>query len=146
MMENFQIARFHSQDSVSICQQNQIYSNIQQQMNLDSALARQLQDEYNGTTSTRGRNRGGARQQIMPRLQLLNDEDDGVTCRMCLQPFWYKSQLHDHLKSMHSITDPERYEKIQQMNLDRDLAKQLQDEYNGTTSTNDESLLPRKRY
>ena len=100
-------------------------------------------------TSTRGRgassfgNRGGARQQIMPRLQLLDDEDDGVTCRMCLQPFWYKSQLHDHLKSTHSITDPERYEKIQQMNLDRDLAKQLQDEYNATT--NDESLLPRKR-
>jgi len=68
-------------------------------------------------TSTRGRgassfgNRGGARQQIMPRLQLLDDEDDGVTCRMCLQPFWYKSQLHDHLKSTHSITDPERYEK-----------------------------------
>ena len=47
----------------------------------------------------------------MPRLQLLDDEDDGVTCRMCLQPFWYKSQLHDHLKSTHSITDPERYEK-----------------------------------
>ena len=68
-------------------------------------------------TSTRGRGassygtRGGARQQIMPRLQLLDDEDDGVTCRMCLQPFWYKSQLHDHLKSTHSITDPERYEK-----------------------------------
>ena len=41
--------------------------------------------------STRGRGssnygRGGhARTQIMPRLQLLDDEDDGVTCRMCLQ-------------------------------------------------------------
>lgn len=69
-------------------------------------------------TSTRGRGssnygRGGAgaRTQIMPRLQLLDDEDDGVTCRMCLQPFWYKSQLHDHLKTTHSISDPERYEK-----------------------------------
>merc|ERR1719346_117067 len=67
--------------------------------------------------STRGRGssnygRGGhARTQIMPRLQLLDDEDDGVTCRMCLQPFWYKSQLHEHLKTTHSITDPERYEK-----------------------------------
>jgi hypothetical protein len=58
-----------------------------------------------------GGNSGGPRQQIMPRLQLLDDEDDGVTCRMCLQPFWYKSQLHDHLKSTHSISDPERYEK-----------------------------------
>lgn len=69
------------------------------------------------SSSTRGRGsytpRGGAaaRQQIMPRLQLLDDEDDGVTCRMCLQPFWYKSQLHDHLKAVHSISDPERYEK-----------------------------------
>jgi hypothetical protein len=40
------------------------------------------------------------------RLQLLEEEDDGLTCRMCLQPFWYKSELHDHLKSTHSITDP----------------------------------------
>ena len=69
-------------------------------------------------TSTRGRgssiygNRGGACQQIMPRLQLLDDEDDdGPSCQKCLQPFWYKSQLHDHLKSAHYITDPERYEK-----------------------------------
>merc|ERR1712008_580761 len=30
---------------------------------------------------------------------------------MGLQPFWYKSQLHDHLKSTHSISEPERYEK-----------------------------------
>merc|ERR1712016_116977 len=36
---------------------------------------------------------------------------DGVTCRMCLQPFWYKSQLFEHLKTVHSISDPERYEK-----------------------------------
>ena len=40
------------------------------------------------------------------RLQLLEEEDDGLTCRMCLQPFWYKSQLHDHLKSTHSISEP----------------------------------------
>ena len=47
----------------------------------------------------------------MPRLALLDDEDDGVTCRMCLQPFWYKSELFEHLKTLHSISDPERYEK-----------------------------------
>ena len=43
-------------------------------------------------------------QQMMPRLQLLDEEDDGLTCRMCLQPFWFKSELKDHLKSTHSIT------------------------------------------
>lgn len=50
-------------------------------------------------------------QQIIPRLQLLDDEDDGLTCRMCLQQFWYKSELHDHLKGSHSISDPDRYER-----------------------------------
>ena len=53
----------------------------------------------------------GRGQQILPRLQLLEDEDDGLTCRMCLQSFWYKAQLVDHLKSTHSVTDPERYER-----------------------------------
>ena len=50
-------------------------------------------------------------QQIIPRLQLLDDEDDGLTCRMCLQQFWYKSELLDHLKGTHSISDPDRYER-----------------------------------
>ncbi len=75
----------------------------------------------------RGRGRGGGRggrgrgasaamamnskQHILPRLQLLEEEDDGLTCRMCLQSFWYKSQLIDHLKASHSVTDPERYER-----------------------------------
>jgi hypothetical protein len=44
----------------------------------------------------------------MPRLQLLDEEDDGLTCRMCLQSFWYKTELLDHLKTTHSITDPDR--------------------------------------
>ena len=30
---------------------------------------------------------------------------------MCPHSFWYKSQLHEHLKSSHSISDPERYER-----------------------------------
>ena len=64
-----------------------------------------------GSRGAYGPRGGGSRQQIMPRLQLLDDEDDGVTCRMCLQPFWYKSQLFEHLKAVHSISDPERYEK-----------------------------------
>jgi hypothetical protein len=68
--------------------------------------------------STRGSARGAGRppmrqqqQQIIPRLQLLDEEDDGLTCRMCLQQFWYKSQLLDHLKGTHSISDPDRYER-----------------------------------
>lgn len=57
-------------------------------------------------------NRPMHRQQLLPpRLQLLDDEDDGVTCRMCLQAFWYKNQLLEHLKTNHSITDPDRYER-----------------------------------
>ena len=47
----------------------------------------------------------------MPRLQLLDDEDDGLTCRLCLQAFWYKAALIDHLKETHSIADPVKYER-----------------------------------
>ena len=47
-----------------------------------------------------------SRTQIMPRLSLLDDEDDGLTCRLCLQPFWYKARLIDHLKETHSIAEP----------------------------------------
>lgn len=51
------------------------------------------------------------RQHIVPRLQILDDEDDGLTCRMCLASYWYKAELLDHLKTTHSITDPDKYEK-----------------------------------
>ena len=61
--------------------------------------------------SGRGRGRGGATQQVVPRLHLLEDEDDGLTCRMCLQQFWYKSHLMEHLKSNHSIAEPDKYER-----------------------------------
>ncbi len=45
---------------------------------------------HNPMVSTRGRGAGRPpmrqqQQQIMPRLQLLEEEDDGLTCRMCLQ-------------------------------------------------------------
>ncbi len=47
----------------------------------------------NPMVSTRGRGAGRPpmrqqQQQIMPRLQLLEEEDDGLTCRMCLQVFF----------------------------------------------------------
>ena len=47
----------------------------------------------------------------MPRLQLLDDEDDGLTCRLCLQAFWYRDHLNEHLKDAHSIVDPSKYER-----------------------------------
>ncbi|CAB4055426.1 unnamed protein product [Lepeophtheirus salmonis] len=36
---------------------------------------------------------------MTPRLSLLEEEDDGLTCRLCLQSFWYKSALIEHLKN-----------------------------------------------
>lgn len=60
----------------------------------------------------RGRGRGGySSSQVTPRLSLLDDEDDGLTCRMCLQSFWYKAHLLEHLKDAHSISEPDRYER-----------------------------------
>ena len=51
-MENF-----YSQDStISVCkQEDQIYSKIQQQMDLDRAIAQQLQDEYDEIQFSRKR-------------------------------------------------------------------------------------------
>ena len=63
------------------------------------------------TSQTRTYNRSQPRTQIMPRLQLLDDEDDGLTCRLCLQAFWYRGHLNDHLKEAHSIADPVKYER-----------------------------------
>merc|ERR1712088_2217 len=63
------------------------------------------------TSQTRTYNRSQPRTQIMPRLQLLDDEDDGLTCRLCLQAFWYRGHLNDHLKEAHSIADPAKYER-----------------------------------
>ena len=62
-------------------------------------------------TQTRTYNRSQPRTQIMPRLQLLDDEDDGLTCRLCLQAFWYRGHLNEHLQEAHSITDPSKYER-----------------------------------
>merc|ERR1711981_1329544 len=63
------------------------------------------------TSQTRTYNRSQPRTQIMPRLQLLDDEDDGLTCRLCLQAFWYRDHLNEHLKDAHSIVDPSKYER-----------------------------------
>lgn len=47
----------------------------------------------------------------MPRIQILEDEDDGLTCRLCLASYWYKTEIHEHLKTVHNITDPEKYDR-----------------------------------
>jgi hypothetical protein len=39
------------------------------------------------------------------------DEDDGLTCRLCMASYWYKREMHEHLKTVHSITDPEKYDR-----------------------------------
>merc|ERR1712025_838085 len=49
-----------------------------------------------------------SRPPAMPKLS--DDEDDGLTCRLCLQPFWYKHELDEHLTQEHSISNPRNYE------------------------------------
>ena len=44
-------------------------------------------------------------------IKILDDEDDGLTCRMCLASYWYKAELLEHLKTVHSISEPDKYEK-----------------------------------
>ena len=36
------------------------------------------------------------------------DEDD-LTCRVCLSSFWYRNQLVEHLRNTHSVKDPEAF-------------------------------------
>ena len=43
-------------------------------------------------------------------VKILDDEDDGLTCRLCLASYWYKAEIHEHLKTVHSISDPEKYD------------------------------------
>ena len=52
-----------------------------------------------------------SRQQVMPRLQILEDEDIGLTCSFCLASYWYKAEIHEHLETMHSTADPSKCEK-----------------------------------
>ena len=42
----------------------------------------------------------------------LTDED--ITCEICSQAFWYKSQLYEHLEKDHDIHDPLNYEKLEE--------------------------------
>lgn len=44
-------------------------------------------------------------------VDILEDEDDGLTCRLCLASYWYKTEMFEHYKSVHSIADPAKYDK-----------------------------------
>ena len=39
------------------------------------------------------------------------EDDEDLTCRICLNAFWYKSQITEHLKSVHSVEDPDAFLK-----------------------------------
>ena len=65
----------------------------------------------NQVKKTFNRTNAAARQQVVPRIAILEDEDDGLTCRLCLASYWYKKEIHEHLKTVHSIADPEKYDK-----------------------------------
>ena len=41
----------------------------------------------------------------------LDDDDDDLTCRVCLSSFWYRTQLLEHLEKSHSVKDPDAYLK-----------------------------------
>ena len=45
------------------------------------------------------------------RYQLSRDEDDGLTCRLCLQAFWFKDELRKHLTDVHSFTEKDQEEE-----------------------------------
>ena len=46
-----------------------------------------------------------------PLMVVDDDEDDGLTCRLCMASYWYKTEMYEHYKSVHSITDPAKYDK-----------------------------------
>ena len=39
------------------------------------------------------------------------DDDDDLTCRICLSSFWYRTQVLEHLGKTHSVKDPEAFIK-----------------------------------
>ena len=52
-----------------------------------------------------------SRQPVVPKVEPLSEEDDGLTCRLCLASYWYKTEMFEHYKTVHSIADPEKYDK-----------------------------------
>ena len=40
-----------------------------------------------------------------------SDDDSQLTCSICLSSFWYANQTYEHMKSAHSIENPEKFIK-----------------------------------
>ena len=65
-------------------------------------------------TVTKRQNKGSTsanKQPVVQRVDLSEDEDDGLTCRLCLASYWYKTEMYEHYKTVHSIADPVKYDK-----------------------------------
>jgi len=43
------------------------------------------------------------------------DEDQSLVCKKCSKDFWYKSELHEHMKKDHNIADPLQHDKEEMM-------------------------------
>jgi len=39
------------------------------------------------------------------------EDDEDLSCRLCLSTFWYKTEIMEHLKQDHNVDDPEKYLK-----------------------------------
>ena len=39
------------------------------------------------------------------------EDDEDLTCRICLNAFWYKSQIVGHLKTVHNVQEPKSFLK-----------------------------------
>lgn len=40
-----------------------------------------------------------------------DDDEDDLTCNMCLSSFWYRQELIDHMKNTHNVEKPEKHIK-----------------------------------
>jgi len=40
-----------------------------------------------------------------------DDNDEDLTCTMCLSSFWYRNELIDHMKNTHNVEKPEKHLK-----------------------------------
>lgn len=86
-----------------------------------------------GSGGTRGRGRGRGRPQTITRPTVTTtvikkpeppkvaadpfEDDDDLTCRVCLSAFWYKTQILEHLEKAHSVKDPESFLKDKKRRL-----------------------------
>ena len=98
---------------------------------------------------TKRQNKGGSaanKQPVVQRVDLTEEEDDGLTCRLCLASYWYKTEMFEHYKTVHSIADPVKYDKEEKDKRMKKI-KENQHRFNLTKRQRDEKnkLLQRGR-